>query len=249
MEVGIQVSSLKPLLLTEEQTAEAFSKMRSLGCKTVQLQWIDPSVSPEAITRILEHNGMQSVSVQDFYEIIKENFDYYATLNTLTRGKYLCVSRIPERLKSPAGLDLFVQELRKMQKKLDPLGQTLCFHPVSADFAAVPGLNAVEYLFEQMPEMPICLDLYHLNRNCPDMPAFIRRFGSRICMVHFKDAVGDTLVPAGQGDTRWEGVIPACLEAKVPYAFVEQERWDRDPYDCLEEAMDWVARQIREAKL
>jgi len=89
------------------------------------------------------------------------------------------------------------------------------------------------------------LDLYHLNRNCRDMPGFIRRYGKRICMVHFKDALGDTLVPAGQGDTDWTGVVEACLEAKVPYAFVEQERWDRDPYDCLQEAMDWLDQELR----
>jgi len=105
-------------------------------------------------------------------------------------------------------------------------------------------MNAVEYLLQHMPELALCLDLYHLNRNCTDMPAFIRRYGSRICMVHFKDGVGETLVPAGQGDTNWDGVVDACLEAGVPYAFVEQERWSRDPYDCLKEAMDWLDREM-----
>ena len=74
-------------------------------------------------------------------------------------------------------------------------------------------MQPVEYLLEHMPELEICLDLYHLNRNCADMPGFIRRYGKRICMVHFKDAIGETLVPAGQGDTDWIGVVDACLEA------------------------------------
>lgn len=96
---------------------------------------------------------------------------------------------------------------------------------------------------EHMPELEICLDLYHLNRNCTDMPNFIRRYGNRICMVHFKDALGDSLVPAGQGDTNWNGVVSACLEAAVAYAFVEQEKWDRDPYDCLAEALCWLEQE------
>jgi len=244
MENGIQVSSLKPLLLTAEQVQDAFAKMKALGCHVVQLQWIDPSVPVEDVARILRENGILSVSVQDFYDLVAGDFSYYTALNAATGGTWLCVSRIPERLKSPEGLDGYIAELREMQKKLDPLGQKLCFHPVSGDYTAVPGMNAVEYLLENMPELMLCLDLYHLNRNCTYMPGFIRRYGRRICMVHFKDALGDTLVPAGQGDTNWTGVVRACLDAQIPYAVVEQERWDRDPYDCMKEAMVWLDREM-----
>lgn len=244
MENGIQVSSLKPLLTTTDHVQAAFQKMKSIGCKVVQLQWIDPSVPSDSIACILRETGIRSVSVQDFYDLVRNNFPYYAGLNAATGGTWLCVSRIPERLKSPEGLDQYIAELRTMQDHLTPLGQKLCFHPVSSDFTAVPGIHAVEYLLEHMPELSLCLDLYHLNRSCTDMPGFIRRFGSRICMVHFKDALGDTLVPAGQGDTDWTGVVRACLDAGILYAFAEQERWDRDPYDCMKEAMDWLDREM-----
>ena len=242
---GIQISSLKPLLLTPNHVKTCFAKVKDLGCDVVQLQWIDPTVPLAAIADTLAENRIQSVSVQDFYETVLQDFDYYVNLNALTGGTWLCVSRIPDRLKSREGLDAYVAELREMQKKLDAYGQKLCFHPVSPDFTAVENMNAVEYLLEAMPELDICLDLYHLNRNCTDMPAFIRRYASRICMVHFKDECCGALVPAGQGEVRWDGVVKACLDAKIPYGFVEQEKWERDPYDCMKEAMDWLRDEIR----
>lgn len=246
---GVQISSLKPLLLTSAQVSASFARLKSLGCKIVQLQWIDPSVPAEDIAMAMHENEISSVSVQDFYDLILENPEYYLRLNALTGGTWLCVSRIPERLKSLDGLDTYITELRDLGKKLAPLGQKLCFHPVSGDFRAIPGVDAVEYLLEHMPELEICLDLYHLNRNCANMPGFIRRYGNRICMVHFKDAVGDTLVPAGQGDTNWNDVVTACLEVGVPYAFAEQEQWDRDPYTCLAEALAWLEQECSQSAL
>lgn len=243
MEIGIQVSSLKPLLCTPQQVQDVFRKLHALGCRWVQLQWIDPIVPVKVIAEALGENQLQSVSVQDFYEVVVQNPDYYTQLNAATGGSWLCVSRIPDRCKSRSGLDVFAEELRTLQEVLRKVGQRLCFHPVGADFLAVPGMDAVKYLLERMPELQLCLDLYHLNRCCPDMPAFIRRYGTQICMVHFKDSHNGILVPAGQGDIHWTGVVKACLKAKIPYAFVEQEHWERDPFDCLREAMDWLERE------
>lgn len=243
MELGIQVSSLKPLLNTPEQVDQVFARMAPMGCRWVQLQWIDPAVSPEDIAAALNRHGLRSVSVQDFCTSIREALEYYVNLNQRTGSRWLCVSRIPEEYKSPQGLAAFAREMEALNEKISPLGQQVCFHPVTADFQAVPGLDAVEVLLEKLPWMPLCLDLYHLNRCCGDMPGYIRRHAGRICMVHFKDSRDGHLVPAGQGDTPWEGVAQACRDAGVEYAFVEQETWDGDPFQCLQEALGWLKTQ------
>lgn len=249
MITGVQVSSLKPLLQTPAQVRQAFARLREMGSDTLQLQWIDPSVRIETIAQALDENGLQSVSVQDFYEVIRQNKAYYIDLNRRTGGTWMCVSRIPERLKSLPGLEQYAQELRDFASELGCVGQKLCFHPVSADYQPIEGVDPVARLMELMPELQLCLDLYHLGRCGYDMPAWIRRHAQRICMVHFKDARKlpdgtEQLVPAGQGEIDWHGVVQACMEAQVPYGFVEQERWDRDPFDCLKEALDWVQSQI-----
>jgi hypothetical protein len=54
----------------------------------------------------------------------------------------------------------------------------------------------------------------------------------------------EQLVPAGQGDTDWTNVAAACVECGVEYGFVEQERWLKDPFDCMKEALDWLNGQL-----
>lgn len=245
METGIQVSSLKPLLKTPEQVRAAFERMAALGCRYVQLQWIDPAVPVEDIATAMGEFGLKSLGTQDFYVLVAENPDYYVSLNAATGGTWVTVSRIPEHRKSPEGLDLFAEELTVLQNRLSPLGQQLCFHPVTADFTAVAGMNAVEYLLEKLPWLPLCLDLFHLDKNCQDMPGFIRRYPGRIPMVHFKDHREGKLVPAGQGQVRWAGVVRACRDAAVGWGLAEQETWEGDPYLCLEEALTWLKAEIQ----
>lgn len=243
MKTGIQISSLKPLLKTPEEVTLAFEKMAALGCRYGQLQWIDPAVPVDHIAAVMRSNAMESLGTQDFYVSVMENFEYYVNLNAATGGIWLTVSRIPDRCKSPEGLDVFARELTDLQEKLTPLGQRVCLHPVTADYTAVPGMNAVEYLLEKLPWLELCLDLFHLDKNCGDMPAFIRRYAGRIPMVHFKDHREGILVPAGQGQVRWDGVVRACREAGVAYGLAEQESWDTDPYDCLGQALAWLENQ------
>ena len=242
MNIGIQVSSLKPLLGSAEAVCTAFDRMARLGCRYVQLQWIDPSVPIGDIASAM--GDMKSLGTQDFYVTVLENPEYYIKLNGATGGKWLTVSRIPERCKTRQGLDVFAAELTALQEKLEPLGQTVCFHPVSADFQAVPGMDPVAYLMDKLPWLELCLDLFHLDKNCGDMPSFIRRYTGRIPMVHFKDHREGILVPAGRGQVKWDGVVAACLDAGVGFGLAEQESWDRDPYDCLAQAMRWLEVQL-----
>ena len=38
--------------------------------------------------------------------------------------------------------------------------------------------------------------------------------------------------------------VDSCLDAGAAYGFVEQERWQGDPYVCLHQAMDWLDREL-----
>ena len=251
MEAGIQVSSLKPLLFSVAGVDMAFGKIARMGVGTVQLQWIDRSVPPSEIAALLEKWGLNSVSVQDLYTTVREDLDYYVELNRLTGGHWLCISRIPEAYRSANGLECYAEELIELQHRLEPLGQRLCFHPVRGDFEPVEGIEPVSWLMERLPWLELCPDLYHLARAGKNLSDWLRRYEGRVCMVHFKDSRfhpdgSEQLVPAGQGDINWTGTVKTCLETGVPYAFVEQERWDRDPYDCLDEALSWLRGEMEE---
>ena len=164
----------------------------------------------------------------------------------------MCVSRVPDRLKTREGLDDYVAELRAFQQELDAYGQKLCFHAVGKDFAPIDGMDPVAYLLDAMPELAICVDFYNIRKAGHEPVPYLKRYAGRVCMVHFKDSAvieaEEHLVPAGQGDTNWSGVAAAYVETGVEYGFVEQERWLKDPFACMQEALDWANDELRSIK-
>ena len=254
MQNGIQVSSFKPLMTTSEGTDHVFAQIHAMGCRVVQLQWIDFSVPVESIAASLKTHRLTSVSVQEIYDTFLERKAYYLELCRQTQSHWLCLSRIPQRFRTPEGLKLFAHELAQLTRELSAQGMALCFHPVAADYAPVEDVEPIPYLMEQLPGLALCLDFYHCNRLHMDLKALLRQYTGRVCMVHFKDSYtrpdgSPVLVPAGQGDADWTGVAEACRAAGVSYAFVEQEAWQKDPFVCLREAFDWLGTQNPEIAL
>ena len=248
MQTGIQLSSFKPLMKTEQAMRETFLRTAALGCTLVQLQWVGPSIPTETIAQALEEAGLVSISVQDFFDTVRADAAYYLRLNEQTGAKWLCVSRIPERMKTPEGLEAMVHELRTLSETAQRQGQKLCFHPVASDYQAIGGKCPVDELLVRLPDMPLCLDLFHLARAGYILPAWMESHRGRIEMVHFKDEKNGLLVPAGQGTVPYGGAVKACLQAHVAYGFVEQESWDRDPFVCLGEALGWLRAELSAAQ-
>lgn len=270
LNIGIQVSSFRPVLKTAEEVRVACKQMRSMGCRIVQLQWIDMSVPIDSIAEAVRENDLVSVSVQEIYETFLQNKAYYLDLMEATGSTWLCVSRIPADRKSPEGLSLFFEELRELMTELKKRGMKLCFHPVSADYemtghatAAVDakmGLSdtTIDAMMAALPELDLCLDLYHCLRCRIDVPAMLKKYEGRICMVHFKEgqkrevtlqdgtiSEKEVLVPVGSGDTDWTDIIRTCQATKVPYIFAEQESWEGDPFEALAQGFHYLESQFQ----
>lgn len=245
---GIQLSSLKAYLQTPRQMEETFEKVRGMGYRIVQVQWIHPDIPPECVAAALRRTGLVSVSTQDYYAQVRANLSDTLRLHELCGSRNICVSGIPEPLLTEEGCLVFAGELTDFAASMGAAGRVVSFHPRVQEFRSFGGRSAVELVMENTPEaVRLGLDVYHVVRAGEDPQDWLHRYRGRIEFVHFKDYHieadgGEQLVPVGQGLIDWKPVIQACRETGVKWIFAEQESWEKDAFLCMAESLDFLRK-------
>lgn len=243
---GAQVSSLQAYLQTPQQMEETFCRLGEMGYHIVQIQWVNPEIPPETVAEALKKAGLTSVSTQDYYSAVMEHLEDTLRLHDLCGSRNICVSGIPSEFFSEDGCMVFAGKLSAFAAQMEAQGKVVSFHPRAQEYRRFGGKTAVDILMENTPDsFQLGLDLYHLIKAGLDPDEWIRRYQGRIEFVHFKDFCHgpngeELLVPVGQGEIDWTSSIRACKETGVKWAFVEQERWQKDAFQCMAESLAFL---------
>jgi sugar phosphate isomerase/epimerase len=87
----------------------------------------------------------------------------------------------------------------------------------------------------------ITVDTGHFTSSQVDMPAFVKRFGSRVFHVHVKDHVGERSVPLGKGHTDNRALVVALAATRYDgYFSVELEVHDQREVDHAHAARSYM---------
>lgn len=266
MKIGLQISSLKKFLQTPDDVLDTFMKIRQIGYRYIQIQWIGEGVPPESTRDFLNKSGLICIGTQNSYAEVFEQIEKYIGINELWGSKYAGVSiQLPsvkdEKLQSFKGL---ASQLNEISGKINERGKILTLHPLFPSYEKINNTSALDEIWQFLDKsIQLQLDTYHVVRAKQDPAEIIKRYRGRMDQVHFKDfriadqnsdstlsngfdilKQGDfPLTPAGQGIVNWREVMEACLKYDVKYCFVEQEAWDKDPFACMKESFDYLTER------
>ena len=245
--LGYQASSLKAYLATPEDLLATFHKLKDIGYRHLQLQWIARSIPLEYTAEVLQATGLTCIGTQDGYADIRNDLDYYVNMNKLWGSKSLCISTIPEEQMTREGLIDFAAEMDQIAQILGEQGISLTFHPTAPNFRLVNGRSAVDTVMELFPkEIGLTFCIFHAVRAGLDPIALLERYSGRIEICHFKDSAvlpdgKEYLVPVGQGQIDWLPIFDACHRTGVRWGLAEQESWQKDAFVCAKEAFDYIS--------
>jgi sugar phosphate isomerase/epimerase len=244
--IGYQVSSLKDYLTTPESVFCTFRRLKEIGYRYVQLQWIHPDVPMESVKEALDETGLVCIATQDGFQEVRKDLDRFIAMNRIWNSSTLCISTVPKDMMTEDGIEFFCTEMKRIAMLLKEKGIGLTFHPLWYNFDLVNGIRAIDKIMEDLPdEIGLTLCIYHAVKAGADPVSVLERYMGRIHICHFKDYTvfpdgSEHLVPVGQGKIDWPIVFNACIETGVMYGLSEQESHLKDPFLCAKESLDYI---------
>ena len=257
MKIGFQVSSIKEYLSTPWAVMESFKKIKNIGYGEVQIQYVPTHITADDIKTALTENGLVCVGTQDDYPDSLRDIRTLIEKNAQWGGRYICSALWPMDCVNPDSRTInmeryraFINEMQAACRLVKDAGKIFTYHPLFFDLNPVEGVIPLDCLLEEVPELQVTLDLYHVIASGLDPVETIRKYSGNMEIVHFKEGKqlnGESvLMPLGQGDTDWKPILKACLAADVRHCFIEQEKWHKDAFECMADSYTHIQSLMKD---
>ncbi len=242
--IGAQLYTVRDFCKTLAEFDETCRKIKEIGYTLVQLSGIG-DFSGEEIKPILEKHGLEAICThrapQKYLEHLEEEIAFHKTI-----GCQICgLGSMPGFSAKPEAVESFLQSFPPVSKKLSENGLVFAYHNHAFEFAKHNG----QFIFDMLSDafdgqLRYILDVYWLAVAGLNPAKCIREHKGQIACVHFKDLkiVGNapTYAEIGCGNLDWDDILAACEEADVPYAVVEQDTCDGDPFESLKISYEYL---------
>lgn len=239
VQFGFQMSSVAPYLQTVEEMRDAFRRVAKIGFRDVQLQGIPAEIPEREIVSALQESGLRCIAFQEDYP-----FSFYRDPQRFIQraaacgSKYLTIALLPPETDTVEKLERFAQTLRSINEQVKEAGMIFTYHPIGMDFQPMEGVPIFQRLLSLLPEeIQLTFCVYSSFGSHIHYRDILQTYVGRVDLVHFKDGItlndgAKQLTPLGEGKHDWGPVFTACRKAGVKWIFAEQERWERDAFDC-----------------
>lgn len=251
--LGAQLYTVRDFIKTPEDFDATLRKVADMGYRYVQISGIGESVPADFAGAKLREYGLKCRATHFGFERIRDNLDEMLAIHDAYDCPYIGTGSMPQSYReSEETFRRFIEEAGEVAERIAKAGKTFIYHNHNFEFAKYGEKTGMDLLFEGTSKaLQFELDVYWVQAGGADPMHWIRKVEGRMDVVHFKEmgvtkACEQIMVPVGQGNMNWPGIIAACNETGVKYAFVEQDKCAKDPFDCLRDSFNYLSGQEME---
>lgn len=240
MKIGAQLFTVREYCTNLDDFALTLKKIADMGYRYVQVSGTC-EYEPEWLNRQLKANGLKCVLTHIAPDKIAQSPSKVAADHNIFDCRYIGIGYYDIE---KSGMDQFLQKFMPAAQIIRQSGCRLLYHNHDIEFKRIDGIPVLELLNRRFePDLlAFTLDTYWVQAAGGDPIWWINHLSGRIPCVHLKDmSFGRRMEPVGYGNMNIEGIIKACLDTNVEYAFVEQDNCNGEsPFDCLKNSFDYL---------
>ena len=220
--VGLQIYTVRDMF--DKGLDFLFGEAAALGYKGIEM--ISMDMPNEELKGLLDKHGLTLISTHRGAEELEKNF-----ASNVEYCKYLGTNKITipglpgDWTKDYASSLATAQRLDALAIAYAAEGIELSYHNHSHEFELVYDGICVEDIFvENAPNLKFELDMGWAFAAGVDVPAYIRKLGKKLHLVHIKDVDADKKpTEVGNGCVNMKECIEAAEEVGVKWGVVEQD--------------------------
>jgi sugar phosphate isomerase/epimerase len=255
--IGLQLYSIREMLAKDYEGT--LKQVAALGYQEVEAAGFFDHTAPQ-VKNAMQAAGLRCVSAHYSFANLSKDFDKIVEFNNALGAHYIICSfpgfKDPSRVKDmsfPKQVESFTMDdyrwnadqFNRFGEKVKAAGIKFGYHNHTMEFSRKDGVVPFDELLRLTdPELvTIEMDCGWVVVGGADPVDYLRRYPSRISMLHVKDfkhsdkpASVTAPPPAaqlGQGTLDYRPVFEAARKAKIAHYFVEQEGYDIPPMEAL----------------
>ncbi len=244
--IAAQLYNVKKYCQNLADLDETLGKLKAMGYDEVQFADV-PNLGDQVTLDLVNKHGIEICCTHVGFDQIKANLDAEIAKHKLWNVEYMGIPEMPRQYwDTYNSVKEFIKQLKPIAEKVEASGLTLCYHNHGFEFTNLNGTFIMDMLCEAFPEsqLQFILDTYWVQFAGKNNIDVINRYSSRIPIVHLKDMKivdhKQEFAAVGEGNIEFKPILDLCKNIGVKWYVVEQDRSDRDPFDCLKSSYNYL---------
>ena len=240
--VGVQLYTVREQ--AEKDLNATLAHIAMIGFNEVETYWNVYTHPADKLRKMIVDNGMSIHSGHFDYDGLATKFDYAKTLGV----NYMICPMLPKDMWTSAdGFKKAADQFNKWGEQAKSMGMQFGFHNHNYEFQKFGNETGFDILTKNADPKLVCLemDCYWITQAGLDPVAMLKKYGSRIQLLHLKDRMSgyptsqmlgpdaEHITEVGAGTINWKAVLETAEQTGVKHYFVERDNGKLPPFESL----------------
>jgi len=240
--VGVQLYTVRDQ--AEKDLGATLAHIAMIGYNEVETYWNVYTHPAKQLRKMIVDNGMTVPSGHFNYDGLATKLDYAKELG----AQYMICPMMPKDMRASADdFKKAADQFNKWGEQAKSMGMQFGFHNHNYEFQKFGNQTGFDILTTEADPKLVCLemDCYWITQSGNDPVAMLKKYGSRIQLLHLKDRLpgfptsqmlspdAEHFTEVGSGTIDWKAVLETAEQTGVKHYFVERDNGSKPPFESL----------------